>query len=94
MIELNTARYADNFPHVADELTRLKVAADAAKNLDLELAAGHGLTHHNLPLLVEQVPQILEYNIGHSIIARAIFCGLDRAVEDLLEMIRHPQQRA
>ena len=93
MIELNTARYADHFPHVSDELKRLEIAADAAGNLDLELAAGHGLTHHNLPLLVERIPAILEYNIGHSIIGRAIFCGLDRAVVDLLQIIRQPQRR-
>ena len=57
-------------------------------HLDIEVAAGHGLTHHNLPLLVEQVPEITEYNIGHSIIGRAVFVGLDSAVRDLCAMIQ------
>ena len=56
-------------------------------HLDIEVAAGHGLTH-NLPLLVEQVPEITEYNIGHSIIGRAVFVGLDTAVRDLCAMIQ------
>ena len=46
------------------------------------------LTHHNLPPMVAAVPQVVEYNIGHSIIARAIFVGLDQAVRDLLQIIR------
>lgn len=85
MIELNTARYAEGDP---GDLRRLSAAAKAAAGLGLELAAGHGLTHHNLPDLVNAVPEIVEYNIGHSIIGRAVFVGLDRAVRDLIEMIR------
>ena len=54
----------------------------------LEVAAGHGLTHHNLPALVAHVPEIIEYNIGHSLVGRAVFVGLDRAVRDLVEIIR------
>ncbi len=87
MIELNTARYAEG--HDA-ELARLAQAAALAGRSGLELAAGHGLTHHNLPPLVQAAPGILEYNIGHSIIARAVFCGLEVAVRDLLQMIRAP----
>ncbi len=85
MVELNTARYAEHDP---DDLDRLARAARLAGELGLEVAAGHGLTHHNLPELVAAVPEIVEYNIGHSIIARAVFVGLDRAVRDLLEIIR------
>lgn len=84
MIELNTARYAEGH---TGELQRLAGAARLASSTGLELAAGHGLTHHNLPALLAQAPEILEYNIGHSIIARAVFVGLDRAVRDLREMI-------
>jgi pyridoxine 5-phosphate synthase len=85
MIELNTARYAEGHP---GELERLRLAAAQASDLGLEVAAGHGLTHHNLPPLVAAVPEIVEYNIGHSIIGRAIFVGLDRAVRDIVEIIR------
>ncbi len=89
MIELNTARYAEH-PGSHDELLRLARAAERATSTGLELAAGHGLTHHNLPAMVAAVPQVIEYNIGHSIIARAIFVGLDQAVRDLLQIIRQP----
>ena len=85
MVELNTAKYAEDGPH---EIERLIEAGQASMHLDIEVAAGHGLTHHNLPLLVEQVPEITEYNIGHSIIGRAVFVGLDTAVRDLCAMIQ------
>ena len=85
MIELNTAVYAEGHP---EDLVRLRGAARLAEELGLEVAAGHGLTHHNLPALVANVPEIVEYNIGHSIVGRAIFVGLDRAVTDLLTIIR------
>ena len=85
MIELNTARYAEEG---MSEIERLINAGQAAMHLDIEVAAGHGLTHHNLPLLVEEVPEITEYNIGHSIIGRAVFVGLDTAVRDLCAMIQ------
>jgi pyridoxine 5-phosphate synthase len=85
MIEINTARYAEQGPKAIDAIIE---AAQTAMHLDIEVAAGHGLTHHNLPLLVEMVPEITEYNIGHSIISRAVFVGLDTAVRDLAAMIQ------
>ncbi len=85
MIELNTARYAEEGQ---GELERLTRAANLAEALELELAAGHGLTHHNLAELVAAAPNIVEYNIGHSIVARALFVGFDSAVRDLLAIIR------
>ena len=84
MIEINTARYCEGYPN---EIQRIKVAAQMAKSLDIEVAAGHGLTHHNLPQLVAAVPEIIEYNIGHSIIARSVFVGLEQAVRDILQQI-------
>jgi len=42
----------------------------------------------NLPALVEAVPEIVEYNIGHSIVSRAVFVGLDTAVRDLVAIVR------
>ena len=85
MIEINTARYCEGHK---EELKRIKDAAQMAQKLGFEVAAGHGLTHHNLPPLVSAVPEIIEYNIGHSIIARSIFVGLDRAVQDIVALIR------
>ena len=86
MIELNTARYAEDDP--AAELLRLARATQQGEELGIEVAAGHGLTHLNLGALVEAVPSIVEYNIGHSIISRAVFVGLDTAVRDLVRIIR------
>jgi pyridoxine 5-phosphate synthase len=86
MIELNTARYAEEDP--AAELLRLRAATEIGIGLGIEVAAGHGLTHLNLPALVEAVPEIIEYNIGHSLISRAVFVGLDTAVRDLVAQIR------
>ena len=85
MIELNTANYSEGDP--VFELKRLSKAAAVAAGLGIEVAAGHGLTHLNLRNLVEAVPEIIEYNIGHSIISRSIFVGLDRAVGELVEII-------
>ena len=85
-IELNTAAYADE-PDTDHQLQRLRQATEVGWSRGLVVAAGHGLTHHNLPLLVQGVPDIVEYNIGHSLIARAIFVGLDQAVRDLKAQI-------
>ena len=85
MIEINTARYCEGHP---EEIKRIATAAQIAQEKGFEVAAGHGLTHHNLPLLVASVPEIIEYNIGHSIIARSVFVGLERAVQDILAIIR------
>lgn len=85
MVELNTSRYCEDGPA---DLQRLANAADLCHDMGIEVAAGHGLTHHNLGRLVANVPGIVEYNIGHSIIGRAVFVGLDRAVRDIIEIIR------
>lgn len=84
MIEINTAAYAEQ---EQDALSRIKVGAILSEGLGLEVAAGHGLTHHNLDLLVKTVPEIIEYNIGHAIIARAIFVGLPKAIQDIKAII-------
>lgn len=85
MIEINTARYCEGHK---EELLRIQKAAQKAIALGFEVAAGHGLTVHNLPPMVSAVPEIIEYNIGHSIVARSIFVGLDQAVRDILHIIR------
>ncbi|MDP6935377.1 MAG: pyridoxine 5'-phosphate synthase [Myxococcota bacterium] len=91
MIELNTARYAEvplgQPDEIQRELIRLAKATDLGLELGLEVAAGHGLTHHNLHRLMIHVPAITEFNIGHSIVGRAVFVGLEQAVRDLLEIL-------
>jgi pyridoxine 5-phosphate synthase len=85
MVELNTAAYSEH--GTERELVRLQEACARARALGLDVAAGHGLTHHNLGALVERVPDIAEYNIGHAIIANAVFMGLEGAVRAILSIL-------
>jgi pyridoxine 5-phosphate synthase len=83
VIELHTGTYAETSgPAQARELERLHSAARRAASLGLEVHAGHGLTYNNVSP-VAAIPEIVELNIGHCIIARAIFAGLDAAVRDM-----------
>ena len=87
-IEINTGKYSDAKieKEVEIELARLKNAAKLAKSLRLKVHAGHGLNYHNVKPVAE-IPEIEELNIGHSIIGRAIFVGLERAVREMIELI-------
>jgi pyridoxine 5-phosphate synthase len=83
VIELHTGTYADaSGAAQARELERLVSAARRAASLGLEVHAGHGLTYHNVEP-VAAIPEIVELNIGHCIVARAIFTGLPAAVRDM-----------
>jgi pyridoxine 5-phosphate synthase len=83
-VELNTGRYAETRSEGArkEELDRIENAAKMAKKLGIEVAAGHGLHYHNVEALLA-VTEITELNIGHSIVARAVLDGFDRAVRDM-----------
>ena len=85
MIEINTAKYAEGD---IEDIERIQKATQLAQSLGLTVAAGHGLTHHNLGLLVREVPDIVEYNIGHSIVSRSIFVGWEKAILDILAIIK------
>jgi pyridoxine 5-phosphate synthase len=84
VIELHTGHYADAVSEVArvHELDRLRQAAEQADALGLRVNAGHGLHYHNVGPVC-RIPVVRELNIGHAIIARAVFTGLERAVADL-----------
>lgn len=85
-IELHTGAYAEVFHRKAErnrELERLVAASEHAHRSGLRVNAGHGLNLENLPLL-HLVPHLEELNIGHSIISRAVFVGLERAVKEVL----------
>ena len=88
-VELHTGRYCDARAGAERdrELARLSDAARAANGLGLKVAAGHGLNYDNV-LPVAAIPEIEELNIGHAIVARAVYVGLERAVRDMLELIR------
>jgi len=89
-IELHTGAFAECF-HLeherARELDRLLAGAKQAALLGLRVNAGHGLNRQNLPDLL-RVPNLVELNIGHSIMSRAIFVGLANAVKELLALMK------
>ncbi|MDD2738486.1 MAG: pyridoxine 5'-phosphate synthase [Methylomonas lenta] len=89
VIELHTGRYADaNTPEQQNqELQRLQRAAEYAHQAGLQVNAGHGLNLHNVEAIC-RISQIVELNIGHSIMADAMFLGLSQAVRDMKQVIR------
>jgi len=92
LVEFNTARYSDATlinratKEGADALEAVKQAAEMAHSKQMQVLAGHGLTYRNVRAIAE-IPQIVELNIGHNIIARAALVGLDRAVRDMLALL-------
>jgi pyridoxine 5-phosphate synthase len=84
MVELHTGTFANHSgSQRAHEVARLKAAAELAHSLGLQVNAGHGLNTSNLPDLWA-VPHLAELNIGHHIVSRAVFIGLDAAVRETL----------
>ena len=69
------------------ELRRLIAGAKQAHALGLQVNAGHGLTCENLPALFA-VPHLVELNIGHSLVSRAVFTGMDAAVKEMLAVMK------
>jgi len=89
-VELHTGAYA-NSRRKARELKRLIDAAELAHELGLQVNAGHGLTYQNVAGIFA-VPHLHTLNIGHSIVSRAVFVGLRRAVAEMLDLLRgYPQ---
>jgi len=88
-IELHTGRYCEarNAKERARELTRVVDAARAGGKLGLGVAAGHGLNYDNVEGIA-RIGEIDELNIGHAIVARAVLVGMDRAVRDMLALMR------
>ncbi len=91
VIEIHTGHYADAVGREARarELARIAHAAEYAASLGLRVNAGHGLDYHNVQA-VAAIELLEEFNIGHAIIARALFSGLARAVADMKRLIGPP----
>jgi pyridoxine 5-phosphate synthase len=88
VIELHTGAYADSTGAArAREFERLCTAAKFAARLGLIVNAGHGLNYHNVEPIAA-IPEIIELNIGHAIVARAIADGLAKAVRDMKQLMR------
>lgn len=90
-IELHTGKYA-NAPDEESQLKELRVLIDGAElalRVGLRVNAGHGLNYTNIGGM-HKVPGLEEVNIGHSIVSRAIFVGLDRAVREMVSLLHGP----
>jgi pyridoxine 5-phosphate synthase len=88
VIELHTGAYADSTGAArASEFERMQSAARFAGRLGLIVNAGHGLNYHNVEPIAA-IPEIVELNIGHAIVARSIVDGMAKAVRDMKELMR------
>jgi pyridoxine 5-phosphate synthase len=88
VIEIHTGRYAETESGAAgrQELVRIEQAVQQGLGLKLQVNAGHGLNYHNVQA-VAAIPGISELNIGHAIIARALFTGLPEAVREMKRLM-------
>jgi pyridoxine 5-phosphate synthase len=94
-VELHTGQFAEEFaksevrnPKSEHELQRLIAGAKQAHALGLKVNAGHGLNYENLPTLF-RVPHLVELNIGHSIVSRAVIAGMETAVKEMLRVMEN-----
>ncbi len=88
VVELHTGSYADAASiQVESELQRLVRSAEHGDAIGLQVNAGHGLHYQNVKPVV-RIPQLVELNIGHSIVAHALFVGLGAAVREMIELIK------
>ncbi len=87
-IELHTGAFSNAFKTENEivEFNKLKEAAHYAQSLGLKVNAGHGLNYENVSLM-NKIDGLCELNIGHSIISRAVFVGLETAVREMIELI-------
>jgi pyridoxine 5-phosphate synthase len=90
VVEIHTGHYADatSDRDRRSELERIINAVEYGNSLGLQVNAGHGLDYHNVKAIVA-IAGIKELNIGHAIICRALFCGLDQAVRDMKALCRN-----
>ncbi len=88
-IEIHTGIYsnAQTEIDIKRELKNIVESAQLASGLGLGVNAGHGLNYHNIQPLIN-IPEIDEFSIGHSIIARAVLVGMERAVKEMLQLIK------
>jgi pyridoxine 5-phosphate synthase len=87
VVELHTGTYAQaTYAQRAETLTSIQNAARYGQELGLHINAGHGLDYHNVQAIAA-IPGIVELNIGHAIVARAIFTGLALAVREMKQLI-------
>ncbi len=93
-VEIHTGKYSilfDRFNPAKydEELNKIKEAAKFGSELKLQMNAGHGIHYHNVRPLAK-IEYISEFSIGHSIVSRSIFVGLEKAIKEMAEIIRKP----
>ncbi|HUU41891.1 MAG TPA: pyridoxine 5'-phosphate synthase [Desulfatiglandales bacterium] len=88
IIEIHTGSYCEAIsePEMQKEFEKINNAAKLGSQLKMRVHAGHGLNYFNIKRFLS-IPEIEEYSIGHSIIARAVMVGLDRAVRDMINLV-------
>lgn len=89
VIEIHTGRYADapDADERGAELARIELGVQQGLDLGLQVNAGHGLNYHNVQAIAA-IPGIAELNIGHAIVARAVFSGLQESVREMKRLMR------
>ncbi|MBA2434103.1 MAG: pyridoxine 5'-phosphate synthase [Chthoniobacterales bacterium] len=90
MVELHTGALANAYTEKIEqqELERLQGAAIRASSFGLQVNAGHGINYRNISL-IHRIPNLVELNVGHSIVARAIWVGLESAVSEMLTLMQN-----
>ncbi len=86
-VEIHTGAYANAAGDRSKEIGAVTAAAALARRHGLEVHAGHGLNYKNLAPIA-RIPEIVEMNIGHSIVARALFVGIEQAVREMKELLK------
>jgi pyridoxine 5-phosphate synthase len=89
IVEIHTGHYAEakNESEADSRFKKIVKAVEASADLKLGVSAGHGLNYFNVKRF-RFLPQIEEYSIGHSIVARAVMVGFERAVKEMMELIK------
>ncbi|MGH7835099.1 MAG: pyridoxine 5'-phosphate synthase, partial [Candidatus Binatia bacterium] len=90
-VEIHTGRYCNSRIDRALELRDILLAASLAQGLGLEVHAGHGLDYENVGPIAA-IPEIVELNIGHSVVARAVMVGMELAVREMKELLRNARE--
>ena len=88
-VEIHTGSFAnaDSFSNRQEEFERVESAARLARKLAIGVHAGHGVDYYNIEWL-RNIPEIEEYSIGHSVIARAVLVGMERAVREMIALVK------
>jgi len=91
MVEIHTGTYCEmrTEKECQEQLRRIELAGAAARKLGMRVSAGHGLNYRNVSA-VAALPGFEEFNIGHSIVARAAMVGMERAVREMLALLKRP----